>query len=214
MIGKLKDLYRLQGGEWLMSFTTRDDPGSLFDDLKDQPVRVEIKKASKHRSLSANNYAWVLIDKIAEKTGVPASEVYRTAIREIGGVSDFYGMKEAAFDAFCEIWTAGHLGRQVEIIPGSSKPGWINVQAWKGSSDFDSAQMARLIDSLIQEAEAQGIPTIADDEKERMVDQWGKRRSQSFSRATPGASSAEGQQASKGIMSSEALTGSGRRPTD
>lgn len=174
MIGKLKDLLRLSGGEWLVSFTTREDPGQMFDDLKADAVNVEIKKASKHRSLSANNYAWVLIDQIAAITGKTETEVYRNAIREIGGVSDFYGMKEAAYESFCEIWTKDHLGRQVEIIPGSAKPGWINVRAWKGSSDFDSAQMARLIDSLIQEAEQQGIPTVPDKEVERMVSRWGK----------------------------------------
>ena len=190
MIGKLKDLLRLQGGEWLVSFTTREDPGTLFDDLKDIPVRVEIKKASKHRSLSANNYAWVLIDRISEKTGVPVTEIYQNAIRDIGGVSDYYGMKENAYESFCEIWTKGHLGRQVEIIPGSAKPGWINVRAWKGSSDFDSAQMARLIDSLIQDAENLGIPTVPDEEVERMVSRWGKPASQSCSRETPGATSA------------------------
>ena len=192
MIGKLKDLLRLQGGEWLVSFTTREDPGTLFDDLKDEAVRIEIKKASKHRSLSANNFAWVLIDKIAEVTGKTATEVYQNAIREIGGVSDYYGMKEAAYESFSEIWRKGHLGRQVEIIPGSTKPGWINVRAWKGSSDFDSAQMARLIDSLIQEAEQQGIPTIPDKEIERMVNQWGNPAKASCNRATQDVLSAAG----------------------
>lgn len=179
MIGKLKDLLRLQGGEWIVSFVTREDPGTMFDELKEVPVKVEIKKASRHRSLSANNYAWVLIDKIAEKTGISVSEVYQNAIREIGGVSDYYGMKECAYESFCELWTKGHLGRQVEIIPGSAKPGWINVRAWKGSSDFDSAQMARLIDILIQEAEQQGIATVPDSEVERMVGRWGKSQSSS-----------------------------------
>ena len=192
MIGKLGQLVHLAGGEWLCSFTTRDDPGQIWDDLKEDPARIEIKKASKHRSLSANNYAWVLIDKIAEKTGINASEVYRTAIREIGGVSDYYGMKEAAYDSFCEIWTKGHLGRQVEIVPGSTKPGWINVRAWKGSSDFDSAQMARLIDSLIQEAEAQGIPTYPEKDIERMKSQWGKQSKASSSEANQDASCAAG----------------------
>ena len=192
MTGKLKDLMRLAGGEWVVSFTTREDPGQMFDDLKDIPVRVEIKKASKHRSLSANNYAWVLIDRIAEVTGKTVTEVYQNAIREIGGVSDYYGMKEEAYEAFCEIWTAGHLGRQVEIIPGSAKPGWINVRAWKGSSDFDSSQMARLIDSLIQDAEAQGIATIPDKEVERMVSQWGRKVSPSCSKEIPAAFSAAG----------------------
>lgn len=191
MIGRLKDLLRLRGGEWLVSFTTREDPGQLFDDMNGQSVRIEIRKASKHRSLSANNYAWVLIDKISEKTGIPVSEVYRQAIREIGGVSDYYGMKEAAYEAFCEIWTAGHMGRQVEIVPGSTKPGWINVRAWKGSSDFDTAQMARLIDLLVQEAEAQGIGTVPQKEVERMVSQWGNKKA-SCSRENPGAISAAG----------------------
>lgn len=190
MIGKLKDLLPLQGGEWLVSFTTRDDPGQMFDDLKDVAVKVEVKKASKHRSLSANNYAWVLIDKIAEVTGKTVTEVYQNAIREIGGVSEYYGMKEAAYESFCEIWTKDHLGRQVEIIPGSAKPGWINVRAWKGSSDFDSAQMARLIDSLIQDAEAQGIPTVPDEEVERMVSRWGKPAKALCSKANPAATSA------------------------
>ena len=176
MIGKLKYLLRLSGGEWLVSFTTRDDPGQMFDDLKDHLVKVEIKKASKHRSLSANNYAWMLIDKIAEKTGIKVSEVYRNAILEVGGVSEYYCMREQAYEDFCEMWTKGHLGRQVEIIPGSTKPGWINVRAWKGSSDFDSAQMARFIDGLIQDAEEQGIPTVPDKEVERMKAQWEKKK--------------------------------------
>ena len=190
MICNLKDLYRLQGGEWLVSFVTREDPGQMFDDMKDVPVRIEIKKASKHRSLSANAFAWVLMDQIAEKMNIPVSEVYRNAIRDIGGIADYYGMKESAYEAFCEIWTAGHIGRQVEIIPGSTKPGWINVKAWKGSSDFDSAQMARFIDSLIQDAEALGIPTIPDNEVERMVSKWGNRAKESSSKAIPDAGSA------------------------
>lgn len=189
MIGKLKDLIRLAGGEWLVSFTTRDDPGNLFDDLKDKPVRIEIKKASKHRSLSANNFAWALIDQIAEVTGKTITEVYQNAIREIGGISDYYGVREEAIDVFTDLWIDGHLGRQVVIIPGSTKPGWVNVRAWKGSSDFDTAQMARFIDSLIQDAENLGIPTISEKEVERMVGQWGKR--QSFSKTDPDASSVD-----------------------
>ena len=179
MIGNLKDLLRLSGGEWLVSFTTREDPGQIFDDMKDQPVKIDIKKASKHRSLSANNYAWVLIDQIAEKMQIAdprgkwtPEKVYRNAIREIGGISEYYGMKEEAYPTFCSIWIGKHIGRQVEIIPGSTKPGWINVRAWLGSSDFDSAQMARLIDSLVQDAESLGISTITAEEEERMISQW------------------------------------------
>ena len=174
MIAKLRECLRLRSGEWICSFTTSENPEQMFDDLKDSPVKVEIRKASKSRSLSANAYAWVLIDKISEKTGINQTEVYRSAIREIGGVSTILGMKEEAFSFFSENWQRGHLGRQVEIIPGSSKPGWVNVRVFYGSSEFDSAQMARLIDSLIQDAEALGIPTISDDEATKLIDKWKK----------------------------------------
>lgn len=189
MNGRLRDIMQAPGGEWVVSFATRDNPVSLYYRLKDHDITVDIKKASKPRSLEANRYAWVLIDKLAEVTGEKISDVYRNAIREIGGVAEYYGVKEEAYAEFCRLWTDGHLGRQVEKIPGSTKPGWVNVKAWKGSSDFTSAQMARFIDSLIQDAEAQGIPTIPDKEVERMVAQWGK--SQSSSKASPGAFSAE-----------------------
>lgn len=181
MIGKLKELLRLSSGEWLVSFITRDDPRTIFDELKDIAVRVIISKASKHRSLSANAYAWVLIDQITAKlqqkeprNGWTKTEVYRNAIREIGGISDIYGVKEAAVEAFTDLWIGDHLGRQVQVIPGSSKPGWVNVKAWKGSSDFDVQQMNVFINNLIQEAENQGVPTISDKEVERMLNGWQK----------------------------------------
>lgn len=184
MIGKLKDLLPLSGGEWLISFVTREDPREMFDELKDHAVKVEIKKASKHRSLDANNYCWKLIDLITAKLQDTdpkgkwtPEKVYRHAIKEIGGISDIYGVKEEAVERFKEIWIGKHIGRQVEILPGSAKPGWLNVKAWLGSSDFDSQQMSRLINSLVQDAEALGIPTISDEEAERMVAQWGARAS-------------------------------------
>ena len=174
MICKLRECLRLRSGEWICSFSTTENPELLFDDLHDVPVKVEMKKASKARSLSAHAYAWVLIDKISEKTGINQTDVYRAAIREIGGVSTLLGMKDEAIPVFTENWQRGHLGRQVEIIPGSSKPGWSNVRVFYGSSEFDSQQMARLIDSLIQEAEGLGIGTYPEKQVQEMITRWGK----------------------------------------
>lgn len=194
MIGKLKELLSLMGGEWQISFVTHEDPREMFDELKDHAVKVEIKKASKHRSLEANNYCWALIDQIAAKRQDidpkgkwTPEKVYLEEIRGIGGISEIYGVKEEAFERFKEIWIGSHIGRQVEILPGSAKPGWLNVKAWLGSSDFDSRQMARLINNVVQDAEEVGIPTISDDEAERMVARWGARAS--CKKATSDASS-------------------------
>ena len=82
-------------------------------------------------------------------------------------------MKDEAIQTFREGWEKGHLGRQVEIIPGSTKPGWSNVKIFFGSSEFDTIQMGRLIDILIQDAESLGIPTLTEKQLEKYYGKWG-----------------------------------------
>jgi hypothetical protein len=189
MNGKLKDLYRLQGGEWLVSFVTREDPGQIFDDLKEQAVRIEIKKASKTKSRDANAYCWVIIDRIAEKTGVSRSDIYRHAIKEIGGVSTTVCVQDKAVDRLRESWEKNGIGWQTDTLK-SRIEGCTNVILYYGSSVYDSQQMSRLIDSLVQEAEGLGIPTYPE-ETERMKRQWQNRASQSC-KTVSGAGSAAG----------------------
>lgn len=189
MIGKLKEALPLSGGEWLVSFTTRDNPGQIFDELREMPVKVEIKKASKAKSRDANAYCWVIIDKIAEKTGICRSEVYRHAIKEIGGVSTTVCVQDKAVDRLRESWEKNGIGWQTDTLK-SRIDGCTNVILYYGSSVYTSQQMSRLIDSLVQEAEGLGIPTYPE-ETERMKAQWGKPVKASSSPENPGAISAE-----------------------
>ena len=170
MIGKLTGLQRLYGGEWVISLSTREDVGKVYDELAQADVSFEIKKAAKRRSRDANAFAWVLIDKIAEKTRVPKAEVYRQAIREIGGVSETVCVVEKAADRLCEGWQKNGIGWQAERMP-SKLPGCVNVVLYYGSSTYDTAQMSRLLDLLIQEAEQQGIPTLRD-ESDALLGKW------------------------------------------
>lgn len=172
MIGKLTNIHRLFGGEWEISFSTREDFSKLYDELSQAPVSIEIKKASKKRSRDANAFAWVLIDRISEKTGVAKSEVYKQMICEIGGVSETVCVRDKAVKRLREGWEKNGLGWQTKTMP-SKIPGCTNVVLYYGSSTYDTAQMSRLIDLLIQEAEQQGIPTLRDEAAE-LVGKWGK----------------------------------------
>lgn len=183
MIGWLKDLTVNRDGTQNVTVTVSADFSETYDELKDTAVTVEIKRYRKHRSRDANAYAWVLIDQITEKlqqkepkAGWRPIDVYRNAIREIGGVSTIIGIRTDAVETFRRNWEANHLGRQVEIIDGSGKAGWSNVRVFWGSSEFDTAQMSRLISSLIQDAEALGIPTITDDEAGRLLGKWATKK--------------------------------------
>ena len=171
MIGKLKDLTKARSGEWVISFSTPEDVSAMFDELAQKEVSIEIKQARKHRSLDANAYCWVLIDKIAEKTGIKKTEVYRQAIREIGGVSDTVCVVEKAVERLREGWESKGIGWQTDVMP-SKVNGCVNVVLYYGSSAYDSKQMSNLVSSLVQDAEALGIPTITDKEAERLLGSW------------------------------------------
>lgn len=174
MIGRLKDICRSRDGEWIISFSTPEDFREEFDSLADKEVRVEIKKFSRKRSLDANAYCWKLVDLISEKTGVRKSEVYKTAIREIGGVSDTVCVQNKAVEKLRSGWEQHGLGWQTETYE-SKLDGCTNVILYYGSSVYDSAQMSQLINILVQDAEALGIPTITAQEEERMMSGWKKK---------------------------------------
>ena len=176
MIGKLKDLLRLQGGEWLVSFTTRDDPGTLFDDLQGQAVRVEIKKAAKHRSKDANALCWGTCKDIGDamKPPIPKEEVYRRAIREVGEYEPL-PIKNEAVDTFIQRWATKGVGWFAEVIDDSKLTGYKLVFAYYGSSTYDTAAMSRLIDYLVDEAEQIGIVIPLGKEKEEALNAWALR---------------------------------------
>ena len=171
MNGRLTGFTVNRDGTENLTITGPRGLGLIYDELKDEEVSYEIKKAHKRRSLDANAYAWVLVDQIAEKTGIRKSEIYREAIREIGGCCTTVCVLTAALDTLRRSWEGHGLGWQVETMP-SKLEGCTNVTLYYGSSVFDSAQMSRLIDILVQDAEALGIPTITPEEEMKMLGRY------------------------------------------
>ena len=104
-------------------------------------------------------------DKIAEKTGISKSEVYRHAIKEIGGVSTTVCVQDKAVDRLREGWEKNGIGWQTDTLK-SRIDGCTNVILYYGSSVYTSQQMSRLIDSLVQEAEGLGIPTYPEEKED------------------------------------------------
>jgi hypothetical protein len=144
----------------------------MFDELKEADIAVEIKKFRKKRSLDANAYCWVIIDKIASSMSLDKVTVYRNAIRNIGGVSETVCVVDNAARKLIDGWTRNGIGWQAETLP-SKLSGCVNVILYYGSSTYDTAQMCRLIDSLVQDAKGLGIETMSSEELKRITDEWG-----------------------------------------
>ena len=176
MEGRLREPFRLSGGEWLVSFTTRGDAGKIYDTLKDLDVDVEIKKHNPKRSKDANSMCWAMCSDIgnAIRPPVPKEEVYRRAIREVGEYEPL-PIREDAVETFRRRWAAKGTGWFAEVIDDSKIPGYKLVFAYYGSSTYDTAAMSRLIDFLKQDMENMGLRIPASKEQEEALAAWGAR---------------------------------------
>lgn len=173
MRSRLLDLALSINGKQRLTIELDGDFREQFEKFKGTDTDFSIKKFRYKRSLDANAYAWVLIGKIAEAKHITKTEVYRNAIREIGGVSDVISIKKAAVPRLQEEWNRKGIGWQIDDI-GSKIPGWTNVILYYGSSSYDTSQMADLIDSLIQDAKALGIETRTPEEINSLLEEYDK----------------------------------------
>lgn len=164
-----------KSGESLLTLRTSETKlVRLLPELQGKELTVEIKDGQK-RSLSANAYAWVLIDKLAEKTRIPKSEIYRQTIREIGGVSETVCVVKNAADKLKEVWESNGIGFQAIEEP-SKLDKCVNMTLYYGSHLFDKSQMSRLLDNLIQECSLMGIDTRTPSEIANLLSLWGEAR--------------------------------------
>lgn len=139
--------------------------------VEDKSYQVTVKEKRKRRSLDANAYFWVLCGKLAEKTETPVSTVYKNMIKDLGGNYYVMPIREDAVEQFRRIWENKGLGWVTRTMP-SKLDGYINVVAYYGSSEYDSKQIARLIDLAVFECEQVGIPTVTENELMRLKAEW------------------------------------------
>ena len=144
-----------------------------LDNDKDYTLTVDEHKVKRKRSLNANSYAWTLIDQLAEVLREPKTEVYRRQIREMGGNNYLVCCIEEAAENFCKDWESHGIGWLAEYEP-SKLDGCINIRAYYGSSEYDSKQMSRLIELVVQECKQQGIETLTPAELARLSEDWGR----------------------------------------
>lgn len=160
-------------GIWLSFLVSRQDATNTLDEMQDgKTYKLTVKEHRERRSLDANAYCWVLLDKLAEKLSLPKTDVYRRFIREIGGNSETVCVVEKAADKLCDGWHHNGIGWQTERMT-SKIDGCVNVILYYGSSTYDTKQMSRLIDMVVEECKEHGIETLTPMELDRLKDRWG-----------------------------------------
>lgn len=171
MKARLHDLSLARDGGYLLTIATRENIGPLFDELHETDVDVTVKKHREKRSLDANAYFWVLVDRLAEKTRISKTDIYRRYIREIGGNHEMVCVIDSAVEKLRNGWEHNGLGWQTDTMP-SRIPGCTNVILYYGSSTYNTRQMSHLIDMAVQDCQEQNIETLSPEKLAGMMEEW------------------------------------------
>ena len=160
---------------WLMLRPTQDSMGQAMACVrkhKDKLYDCEIKEHRNKRSLDANAYMWELIGKLATVMRLPRNEVYRGYIRDLGGNYSTGCFMEKDVERVKRSWQSNGIGWLVDDLGPSQIPGCRNLMLYHGSSTYDSATMARLIDNVVQDCKAVGIETLPPEKLALLKEEW------------------------------------------
>lgn len=163
-----------KSGDMILSLSINEKANAmlLFDDYKDtEKLQIKITKYREKRSLDANAYFWTLVDKLAVKLNTTKEEIYRSAIKDIGGNSETVCVQNNAVKKLCSVWKKNGLGFQTDTFT-SKIEGCTNVILYYGSSTYDTKQMSALISNIVEECKSQGIETRTPEELAKLLSLW------------------------------------------
>lgn len=134
-------------------------------------LRIDVTVQKEKRSVSANAYLWVLCEKIAQKIGAYKQEIYRRFIVE-QGIYKHIEINDDAADTFITAWGMNGIGWIAEKVDKGEK-GYTIIHAYYGSSVYNKAQMAKLIDLVVEECKMLEIETKTPKEIAEIIALWG-----------------------------------------
>lgn len=132
---------------------------------QDREKLFEIKPYRQKRSLNANSYAWVLINEIANRLRTSKDEVYLEMLKRYGQSKVISVLSEIDISRFVKYYEEIGKGH----VEGKE---FTHYRCYIGSSEYDSREMAILIDGIVDEAKELGIDTLPTTAVERMKALW------------------------------------------
>ena len=150
----------LVNGKVEISFTTDKSILKQFQDVKDdKELTVQVKEYRQKRTLSQNAYMWVLLNEIGKAVNRSKEDIYKELVKDYG-VFEILPLKNEAVNRFNHNWTKNGLGWFTETIGQSKLKGYTNLIAYYGSSTYDTQEMNRLLDAVVNECQELGIQTM------------------------------------------------------
>ena len=144
----------------MLTFIAPKNVAIAIEQLKDdKDLTLQLKEYKEKRTLSQNAYLWVLCGEIAKATDLSKEEVYRKYVKDYG-VYEVLPIKDSVVDSFIYKWGKNGIGWFCEKIGKSKIENYTNIFAYYGSSTYDTKEMSRLMDAIIEDCKTIGISTL------------------------------------------------------
>lgn len=163
--------------KYLVTIEIPEDIRGEYDRLKDKDkLSIEIKPYREKRSLNANAYFHVLVDKIAKELVISPARCKNILLARYGQPEVLENGEHAVIKTNIPVTEMLEREEPHCACVGSREENGKEVIFYKfirGSHTYDTKEMSILIDGTVQEAKDLGIETATPDEIKRMKEQWG-----------------------------------------
>ena len=177
MVGKIVEYSRSLEGKPRVTFEV-----DSFDEIRgmeEKELSIEITTRRNKRSLNANAYFHVLLGKIAEKLKISKQRAKNLLLSK-------YGQREILEDGPLIISILSNVDmlerEDIHCVPvGYGEVNGKDFTHWavlKPSHEYDTKEMAELIDGTVESAKELGIETMTPAELERIKAAWQRNSNQ------------------------------------
>lgn len=141
---------------------------ALLPDLaKGKSFDCTIETHRKKRSLDANNYSWQLQSQIAKVLNRRIDDIHNEMVLQYG-VLETYSILKQAFESAKRLF-------DYFVVLGESKVNdkeFVHVRVGLGTHTYDTKEMSKFIDGVVQEAKDLGIETRTPKEIAELKSLW------------------------------------------
>jgi hypothetical protein len=181
--GKISSAFRdIVTGKWNLTFSTDQNVAEAVQIFSGKDIDVKLKRHKEKRSLDANAYYWCLLTKLARIHGWSNAEAHNRMLRDYGQYEQVEGQliavplpdtDQAEREVLNKMEYHLALSPKVTFMKGETKRVYLLL---RGSSTYNTEEMARLISGLIEECRYSGIPDseiMTPFEKQKLYEQYG-----------------------------------------
>ena len=142
----------------------------IYEDKKILTIELnkgeEIEVKRRKRSKNSNSYFWTLLQQLCEELNLDVIQEYKDRVKALG-IFRQWEIDSKNVPTFIKMWEDKGIAWFCEIVEEIGNKTIIN--AYYGSSSYNSKQMSVLIDNLVQDCNSVGIQTMSDEEIKELI---------------------------------------------